>query len=174
MFTHWPHYFFFQGASLEEASGFGPWVTERSRLRQFLPQEGQCGADSSPHTGSQVNGKRKLLNILLWCLFIGPFVLSLSQKLKSHVDLFVAAKPWVHTVRYGGSIGSRCGGWSRNWRPRWRVDTARAELRKLQRKPWSGGGKRLFYKTSWHPYLNHISYTYKYDEYSFLLLSTLY
>lgn len=52
-FLHWPHYFFFQGASLEEAASFGPWVIERSRLRQFLPQEGQCRADSSPHTSSQ-------------------------------------------------------------------------------------------------------------------------
>lgn len=179
-FLHWPHYFFSREQALKK------------RLALVHESLNAAVSDSSSHRRDNAEQIARLTQAHRWMEKESCWITSLvfvhqalcaqlESKLKSHLDLFVAAKPWVRTVRYGGSIGSRCGGWSRNWRPRWRVDMARAELQKLQRKPWSGGGKRLFYKTSslrWkpsrHPHLNHISYMYKYDEYRFLLLSILY
>lgn len=63
---------------------------------------------------------------------------------KLHLDGFyysLAVKRWVHTGRSAGSIGSRCGGWSRERRP-WRRVSSRARHRNLQERPRSGGGKR--------------------------------
>lgn len=53
----------FQGTSAEEEAGFSPRLTERSSVREQLPQEGQRRADSSAHAGSQVSGTRKVSHI---------------------------------------------------------------------------------------------------------------
>lgn len=52
-----------------------------------------------------------------------------------------AARPWARTGRSAGSIGSRCGGWSRKCR-RWPRASSRARLTEPLQRPRSGGGRK--------------------------------
>lgn len=137
-------YVCFQGTSPEEKISSSPWLTEHSSLRQRLAQEGQRRADRTAHTSSQVNN--------VW-LLIERYPLHAPNRIwKTNMDAlnwikcvpFVPVKPWARTGRFAGSTGSRYGGWSRKWRPWRRVTWTRVEHQKLQRRAWSGGGKRLF------------------------------
>lgn len=130
-------FLYFQGTSPEKETRFSPW------LRQRLPQKRQWRADCEAHTSSQVNMTR----IVHYHLSALP---NRSYKpVCFHIIVIlwfssIPVKPWVHTGRYGGSTESRCWGWSRKWRPWWRVTTTRVEHQKQQGKTWSGNEKRLF------------------------------
>lgn len=96
-------------------------------------------------------------NTLDWhssgCWTVNVSVLSSNSRI-STAFYSSAAKPWARTGRSAGSIGSRCGGWSRKWR-RWRRASSRARITAPLEMPRSGGGrKQCCDPESLHKYLS--------------------